>query len=264
MTYILAVLVLSLFILFFRRPSNERNWRDNHRILPSAEINNNDITVYNIRHCTYATRSDYTIDYCDKTFDLAKLKSASVMVIDTEITVITHTFLSFEFEDDEYISISVEIRHIEGPDFPFLKVLLRQRELIYVIADERDVIQLRTNHKNDPFYMYPVKASSKNIQKLFVDMLERANTLKEKPEFWNPLTNTCTTNIVDHVNKVAPNTIPFNLRLILTNNIDKYIHKLGLIDNSLPFKEMRKKHLLNKRAQKHTHDPEFSKKIRIR
>lgn len=262
MIYILAAASIIVLLFLIKRPSNNRDWRENHKILSTAKINGNEIKIHNIRHCTYKNRYEYTTNYYDKTFGLEKLKSASIMVIDTQIRLMTHVFLSFEFEDKSYVSISVEVRHLDGPDFPFLKIFLRQRELIYVIADERDVIQLRTNYKDDPFYMYPVKASSENLQKLFVDMLHRANNLKERPEFWNPITNTCTTNIVDHVNKISPRTIPFNWKLIITDNIDKYFYKLGLIDNSLPFEEMRKKYRINKQAQKHADDPDFSKKIR--
>ena len=40
-----------------------------------------------------------------------------------------HTFFSFEFEDNQFVSISVEIRKEQGEDFSALKGLFKQYEL---------------------------------------------------------------------------------------------------------------------------------------
>src|SRR5690606_764431 len=98
--------------------------------------------------------------------------------------------------------------------------LLRQYELMYVVAAERDAIGLRALHRKHDVYLYPVQVSEEHTRQLFTDMLERANELKEKPEFYNTLTNTCTTNIARHINNISGKRVPWDIRLLLPANSD--------------------------------------------
>ena len=50
---------------------------------------------------------------------------------------------------------------------------------------------------------------------LFVDVFQRVNKLKDEPEFYNTFTNNCTTNIVRHVNNLAPDRVPYDYRVLL-------------------------------------------------
>lgn len=173
-----------------------------------------------------------------------------------------HTFLSFGFNDGNFVAISVEIRKEKGETFSPLKGLLRSYELMYVIADEQDVIKLRTNYRKDSVYLYPVQTSRENMRALFVDMLNRANSLRDTPEFYNTLTNTCTTNIARHINMISPHKIPWDLRLLLPKNSDALAYELGFINNSIPLEDLRKKHLINEKALLYDNDYNFSALIR--
>ena len=174
-----------------------------------------------------------------------------------------HTFLSFEFENNQFVSISVEIRKEKGETYNPIKGLFNKYELMYVIADERDVIKLRSNYRKDLVYVYPAKTTKEKAQELFLDMVERANNLSQHPEFYNTITNTCTTNIVAHVNKITPDRVPFfNLRILLPANSDKLAYDLGLIDTDLSFEQARTRYFINDRAMKYADDPNFSIKIR--
>lgn len=173
-----------------------------------------------------------------------------------------HTFLSFEFEDNVFVSISVEIRKEKGESFSALKGLLRQYELMYVIADERDVVKLRSNYRKDNVYVYPVKADLEKSKKLFLSMIEKTNKLAMYPEFYNTLTNTCTTNIVSHVNEITSGRVPLNLSILFPANSDQFAYDLGLIDTDLSFEKAREKFLINEKALKYADDAMFSVKIR--
>jgi hypothetical protein len=174
-----------------------------------------------------------------------------------------HTFLSFEFENSKFLAISVEIRKEKGESFHPIKGLLNQYELMYVIADERDVVKLRSNYRKDLVYVYPIKTTEEKARSMFVDMITRVNDLKDHPEFYNTLTNTCTTNIVRHVDKISPNKIPmFNLKVLFPENSDKLAYDLGLIDTNLSFEDARKRFFINERALKYAERPDFSVKIR--
>ncbi|MFA6315057.1 MAG: DUF4105 domain-containing protein [Candidatus Paceibacterota bacterium] len=266
--FVLAIVILvgCLFTIvhFITKPSNDRDWNTDQKTLPYAEINNNLISVYNIRNFSYASTTSYMPNYYDKVFDLNKLKKVWYIVEPfSGIPGSAHTFLSFEFEDNRFISISVEIRKEKGEAYSPVKGLFNKYELMYVVADENDVVKLRSNYRKDLVYVYPAKATVEKARALFLDMIERVNDLRDHPEFYNTITNTCTTNIVKHIDKITPNRVPlFNLRILLPANSDKLAYELDLIDTDLPFEEARLRYFINNRAMKYADDPDFSVKIR--
>jgi len=261
---IIPILIIVVFLTwyFLRQPSNNRIWSLDQQVLPYAEFGGDIITVFNIRNFTYTAVRKYTPAYYNKIFNLNDLKSVDYIVEPFGNMGAAHTFLSFGFGTGDYLAISVEIRKEVDESFSPIKGLFRNYELMYVIADERDVIKLRTNYRKDTVYLYPVKTSQESIQTLFVDMLKRANKLREKPEFYNTLTNTCTTNIASHINKIAPSKIPWDPRLLFPKNSDALAYELGLIDNSVTLKELRKQHKINEKAERYADYPDFSKLIR--
>ncbi len=262
-TVAVLIVVLALGAWYFSRiPSTEREWAADQRVLPYAQFDGDEVRVSNIRNFSYTSVSEYTPTYYDKTFKLSEMVLVDYIVEPFGNMGAAHTFVSFGFENGDHLAISVEIRKEVGESFSPLKGLLRSYELTYVVADERDVIKLRTNYRKDTVYLYPVTASKEHMKQLFIDMLTRANTLKEKPEFYNTLTSTCTTNIADHINKISPNKIPWDLRLLLPENSDELAYELGLLDNSVPLEELRKQHQINEKAEKYADSPDFSRLIR--
>ncbi len=261
--------VLGIAFLYFVfslivRPSLNRDWTNDEQVLARATFDGDKVAITNIRNIKYRTTSDYDVRYYDKTFDLNKLESVWFMVepFSGHGAGAAHTLLSFGFAGDQYVAISVEIRKEKGEMFDAVKGLLRQYELVYVIADENDVIKLRSNYRKDQVFLYPVKTTKENMRKLFVSMLSRANKLATEPEFYNTLTNTCTTNIVTHANEIVPGRIPFSFKVLMPAYSDELAQKIGLIDSSLPLAEMRDKYRINARAEKYADDPKFSVRIR--
>ena len=246
------------------KPSNTRDWSVDQERLPVATFDGPLVIVRNIRNFTYETTDRYTPAYYDKTFDLRKLESAWFVVEPFGRAGAAHTFVSFGFGGNDFVAISVEIRKEKGESFSPLKGLMRQYEVMYVVGDERDLIKLRANYRNDVVYLYPMRTTPERMRAIFVSMLERANDLREHPEFYNTLTNTCTTNLVRHVNQIVPGRVPFSPAVLLPGYSDRLAYKLGLIDTTLPFEETRRHFQINDRARKYADDPEFSLRIRGR
>lgn len=260
---ILVCLIVFIAWYITTEPSNTRDWSPDQATLPSADISGNSITVHNIRNFTYKSTSDYTANYYDKTFDLDKIATVDYIVEPFEGIGAAHTFLSFGFEDGSFVAISVEIRKEKGETFSVWKGVLKRYELMYVVADERDVIKLRSNYRKDPVYIYEVKTSKAKVQALFVNMIEGINGLKEKPKFYNTLTNNCTIIIADHVNNITPGKIPWwNPSLIFPKNSDVLALKLGLIEAPDGIEKAREKYKVNDLAEKYADAPDFSQKIR--
>ena len=259
-----AILAFIGTIMWVRvRPSNERLWSQDQAVLPYAEINDGVAYIKNIRDFKYKSAGDYTPRYYDAEFDIAKIKKIYyVLTPFGNNRGLAHAFLSFEFEGDIFVAISIEIRKRRGAEFSPLRGLLKQYEIMYVVGSEHDLIGLRSNFRKNRVYVYPVRASSEVAGALFLDMLRRANALREKPEFYNTLTNNCTTNIINHISKVIVKKISFRIEEWLPENSDRLAYNMGLIDTSLPFNEARKKFLISERAMRYANSPNFSVKIR--
>ena len=133
---------------------------------------------------------------------------------------------------------------------------------MYVLGDENDLIKLRSNYRNDSVYLFPINTTKEKIKLLFLDMIERTNDLKEKPEFYNTILSSCTTNIVDHVNEMSPLLVPFDFRILAPGFSGEYAHELGLIDTDLPWEEAKEYYKINERALEFADDPDFSLRIR--
>lgn len=245
------------------RPSNDRNWSPDQAVLPYAEINGHIVDMHRIRNCKYKTASDYTVRHYDKQFDLDELDSVDYIVCPfSDVQGVAHTFLSFGFAGHDYLAVSVEIRKERGEVYRPLTGLLRQFEIMYVVADERDLIGLRTNFRREEVFVYRVRASHQAVRRLFADVMERVNKLHDQPEFYNTLTNNCTTNILRHVNRIASRKVPYGYEVLLPGYSDKLAYDLGLLDTVRSFSETRERARVNELAYVHRNDPEFSVLIR--
>ena len=261
---IALLIVLGIALLALRRPSNDRDWTPDQAVLPFAEIAGPLVTIRNIRNFQYQSTDRYTPAYYDKTFDLRKLDTVWFFVEPFGGAGAAHTFVSFGFGPRDFLAISIEIRKEKGESFSPLRGLLREYEIMYVIGDERDLVKLRTNYRNDRVYLYPIQTTPERKVAMFTSMLLRANVLREQPEFYNTLTNTCTTNLVEHVNTIVPDRIPFSPSVLLPASSDRLAYDLGLIDSRLTFDETRTAAQINDLARRYAEDPEFSVKIRSR
>ena len=262
--FLLVLITSYLVFALATRPSLARDWTPDQKILAHADISTSTVRITNIRNINYRTTTDYDVRYYDKTFHLDELESVWFMVepFSGHGAGAAHTLVSFGFENGDYVAISVEIRKEKGESFSPVKGLLRQYELVYVIADERDVIKLRSNYRKDDVFRYPVKTTRENMRALFIAMLSRANKLAAEPEFYNTLTNTCTTNIVAHVNDIVPGRIPLSYKVLMPAYSDELARAIGLIDDSQSIEELRATYRINERAEQYADDPEFSKRIR--
>lgn len=248
-----------------QKPSLTRDWSSDQRILARTEFSENRVSITNIRNAKYRTKDDYDIHYYDKTFDLDKIETLWYVVepFAGYGKGAAHTFVSFGFEGGDYIAISAEIRKEKDESFSALSGLFRQYELVYIVADERDVLGLRANYRNDDVFLYPVRVNKEQIRALFIAMLTRANILGTKPEFYNTLTNNCTTSIVNHANDIVQNpTSLWNYKILMPGYSDKLAQELGLIDSSISITELRAKYRINERAALYASDPLFSQRIR--
>jgi Domain of unknown function (DUF4105) len=240
-----------------------KRWRADLMILPYVEFEDETITIRNVRNCRYRSESDYDVRHYDLRFRLSDVRSIDFIIVPfKESALLAHTMLSFGLADGRHFVVSVEARLEQDQDYSAVAGAGRRFPLTYLVADERDMILLRTLVRDVDVYLYPGRAEPQQIQDLLVDMLARVNKLHRQPEYYDSLTNNCTTNLVDHVNKLRPGRIPSDWRVLLPGHSDRLAYELGLLEIQGTFEYARSLSQINQLAQMHADDPEFSKRIR--
>lgn len=261
-TAFLAVFAALLIWWLCMPPSNNRNWQPDVALLPWAEVSGNRVIVHNIRNCDYRSESNYTVHHYDKTFDLAALESVDLSVVYWGVPYIAHTMLSFSFGDGSVVCISIETRKEIGEAYSTIKGFFRQYELTYVVADERDLIGLRTNYRGEQVYLYRLNESADLVQIVFLDYLQKINALKTRPEWYNALTDNCTTSIRSRKAPFSPD-LHLDWRIVVNGFLDEMLYEKHALDTRLPFAELKKRSRINERAFGRDKSPDFSRLIRI-
>ncbi len=78
------------------------------------------------------------------------------------------------------------------------------------------------------------------------------------------MTNNCTTNVVDHINKFWPHRIAYNVQVLLPGYTDRMVYELGMLDTSKSFAETKAAARVNRLAYVHRESPEFSREFASR
>lgn len=244
-------------------PSNGRDWMPEHQVLSTAEFTGDDkVTVHNVRNAQWLTAVDCIVQRDDRSYDLKDLETVDFIVVPFENKSIAHTMLSFGFGQGTYLGVSAEIRVERGESYNAALGLARQFELTYVVADERDLLPVRVKYRKADVYIYRTTAPPEQSQAMFKDVMARVNQLAQTPEFYDTLSNNCTTNIVRHVNALRPGRVPYDARILLPGYADQLAYQLGLLDTRLPFKEIKRRAWANERIVKYENSPDFSARIR--
>jgi hypothetical protein len=253
-----------LVILFVRIPaSNDRDWQPEVAVTPHAEINGDIVTIYGVRNFDYRTESDFTPRWEERTYDVRKLDSADIIAVYWAGKAIAHVMLSFGFAGKDYLAVSIETRKEKGESYSTLAGFFRNYEIYYVIADERDVIRVRTTYRQpqEDVYIYRVSGSRENLRRVFLEYLKSINKLRDHPAFYNTLTTNCTTSVLLHT-RVNPESPPFSWKILLSGYVPEYLYELGRLDTTMPFAQLEKVSRVNERAHSADLDPAFSQRIR--
>jgi len=260
---LLSLIALAVVVIrVVRRPSSDRHWHAHQSLPPDVTVRGDLVEIRNVRDFIHRSATDYDVHYVDRTYDLRNLVAADYVVSRFgSVPGLAHAFLTFRF-GDEYVSISVEARKESSESYSPIRGILNEYELMYVIGSERDLIGLRTHVWKEEVILYPIRATPDNLRRLFIDMIERAHEVSRNPEFYNTVTNSCSSNIVRHVNRIAPGHIGFDLRTVLPGFSDRTAYELGLIDTSQPLERVRERFRIDRAAAGVPLNDDFSQAIR--
>src|SRR5208283_407677 len=243
------------------KPSNDRDWQPDLAVLPYADIAGNQVTIHNIRNCDYRSETDFDVHHYDRTFNLDALRTVDLYLVTWGSPNIAHTMVSFGFTNGDYVCFSIETRKEKGEDYSAVKGLFRQFELTYIVADERDLVRLRTNYRQgEEACLYRLQVTPEQGRKLFLDYLRRVNELHEHAEWYNALTDNCTTAI--RTQRAASDRAPWDWRMLVNGHLDEMLYERGAIVTNLPFAELKKTSNINPQARAADRAADFSQQIR--
>lgn len=266
MAICLAGFLIVLIWWLSLKPSNERQWQADVDRTPWVDIDGDQVTIHNFRNCNYRTESDYTCDWLTKTYALSQLRSVDLAITYWGSPYIAHPIVSFQFGDGNYIATSIETRKEVGEEYSAILGFFRQYELVYIFADERDLIRLRTNFRQgEDVYLFHTTAGPEWARELFLEYAMRANQLHQHAEWYNALTSNCTTNIFRQmalIGHLPAGSTRYDWRILLNGRGDEMLYKGGNLAGNLPFPELKEEAQINQAAQAANDDPQFSLRIR--
>src|SRR5215472_7079388 len=258
--------LLSAFVVvdlwwFTLKPSNDRAWQPDVAKTAWAEINGDEVTIHDVRNCDYRTETDFTCHWETRTVQLSQITGMGVAINYWGSPWIAHPIVSFQFSDGPPLCFSIETRKTIGQQYSTLEGFYRQYTLIYVVADERDVIRLRTNYRREDVYLYHTLASPAQAQERFREYINTLNALHESPRWYNAVTSNCTTSI--RTQRAANLRKPWDWRILFNGKADEMLYQHHAIaTGGLPFSELKQRSLINQRARAADQDPDFSRLIR--
>jgi hypothetical protein len=244
-------------------PSNDRPWRAEVERPPHALIDGERVRILNYRNFNYRSSEDFDVRYEEREVDLSRLVSMDLLVSYWKIGPVAHTFLSFNFDDGSPpVCISIETRPEIGEGFDPLASLFKQFELVYVVGNERDLVRVRTDYRDEEVFLYHLRATPEAVRDLFRVYLDRINSLADRPEWYHLLVNSCTINVIRYSRKVGGPHRQFEIKHYLNGLIDAYLHRIGILDNRLTFPELRRRSHINEVARAAGNVEDFSARIR--
>jgi Domain of unknown function (DUF4105) len=252
---------------FTIKPTDNRNWQPDNAEQAYADINGDEVTIHDVRNCDYKTDTDYTCQWETRSYNLANLRGADIFITWWGPTLIAHPIVSFDFGEQGHVPMSIETRDEVGQSYSAIRGFYRQYMLTYIVSDERDVIRLRTNFRHDPdeeVYLFRTTVKPAVARKIFLDYLERANELHARPEWYNALTNNCTTNIDVSASEARGRRTSFDWRILLNGKADEMMYEHGaFVTDGLSLAALKAQAHINPAAHAADNSPDFSKLIRV-
>jgi hypothetical protein len=235
-------------------------WVEEYARTASAMWCGDQVRIRNVRNFVYRTRDEATPAYFDAIYEISRLQTVDLVVSRWTHESIAHVFVSFGFDDGRYLSISIETRRRQGQHYSTWRGFFKHYDLIYVVADERDLIGVRTDIRRERVSLYRAQVTAATVRALFKDYMRRVNDLNERPEFYHTLFNNCTSNILHHARTVAPH-LRYSWKVLLSGHADDYTYRMGLLDNTSTFDELKRRSLIV-RPEGALIDEDFSAAIR--
>ncbi len=230
----LVFLATGVFALWWMTiaPSNDRDWQPDVAQLLTAEFDPNDpsrVLLRNVRNFDWQTPTQATERWETREYDLDTIESLDFILTWWAGPAIAHTMVSFGFSDGEHIVFSLGIRPERGEAYSSVAGFFKTYELILTGADERDAVGLRTSvQTGNRVVLYRLTGKPEVMRGLFLEYLDLANELAERPRFYRTILDNCTTVIWKLADRLLPG-LPIDYRVVLSGYLPEYLHERGAL-----------------------------------
>lgn len=260
---ILGAVVLVQAAWMLRSPSSSRPWVDVQQRSPAVVVDGDRAVVRNVRNVAWRTADDRDVRWETREYDLSTVASVDFAITTFgEWRGLAHTFLSFGFQDGRHLVASFEVRRERGESYHPASGLFRNYEIACVLADERDAIALRAFVQNDATVLYPLRTDAEARRRLLESVLRRADELGRQPEFYNTVTNNCTTNLVQQCEALTGDDLGLDWRILFPGYSDDLAFDLGFVDTDLPLAAARERFRIGSTPPTATDEAEWSEQLR--
>ena len=258
----LVPLALVLVGWFGLQPGRDLDWQPDVARTPTAEIDGDRLTVRNVRNFAWGPGDTILAErWEERSYDLSQLRHVDLAASYWAGEAIAHLIVSFGFDDGRQLAFSIEARKEVGEAYSAIDGFFRNNELVYVAADERDLLGVRAILRGERVYLYRTRMPPERARTLLMDYVQAMNRLAAEPEFYNSGTTNCTTQIGVHVRQAGA-ILPPSWKLLLSGYAPEYAYELGALDGRLPFEELKRRSLIVDAAKAAGDLPDFSARIR--
>jgi len=246
------------------KPLQNRDWQPDVAETAWTERDGDKITIHNLRNFDYEAGQPPKPKprWETRVVDLSQIQTVDLFINFWGSTLICHPIVSFQFGPDQHIAFSVETRMAQGQSYSTIRGFFKQFALTYIVADERDVVRVRTNYRHEQLYLYRTSIKPERARALFLSYLETVNDLHKQPQFYNALTSNCTTNVRTHTAATTTKPAAWDWRMLINGTVDELVYERGGFQSRLPFAELKEKSLIDATAQAADQAPDFSERIR--
>lgn len=231
--------ILSAILYSITDPKKDSRWTIEHALLPEISFDgindasrkikeNPTVSIINIRNFQWLSKD--IKQYKQIKFQLKDIVGLKAVVSHfAPVNEIAHVFLIFVLNDGREFGISIEARREAGEQFSLSGGLFAKFELIYVLATPEDLLGIRKKN-NESVHIYPIKASEKKTQELFLLMAAEVNALIEEPALYHLLFKNCTNQLVKNVSILTERKYPWYFQTLAPGKTGEMLYELGLID----------------------------------
>ncbi len=123
-------------------------------------------------------------------------------------------------------------------------------------------MRTRSNARGEDVYLYRLQMNQASARALFLEFLNAANELRQKPRFYNTLTSNCTTIVFELARVIAP-ALPMDYRLLLSGYFARYVYDMHGLTPGYRYDELQALGHINERAlASDVSEDDFSMSIR--